>query len=196
MKYFAVLTCVLAIAACSSEPDEAELPESTEPTLGEGAAPAEDAPITSLGEEQTAWAVNTSATAGTSLTYFQPVDEPAMRIVCGKNPAELIVEAPQLQKIESEERMTVGVGGRLEAMAVEYEIPAGEAPVARAPLSPEFVASLAGGDFGLSYGADVVEPESAPRDELLSRFARACEAALAAGNAADERELRVGDEAE
>ena len=170
---------LLVFAACSGEPDA---PEDSGPvdggTLADGGAPAEDAPMTSLGDEQTAWSYRASATTGASLTYFQPEGEPVMRLTCHRDTGTFEVAVPQVERIGSEERLTFGSGGRLEAIPVPLSIPAGGPVAGDVPLSQVLVASLGGGEFGATYGANVVTPKSVPREELLTRFVTACEAAL------------------
>ena len=182
----AVLIVPIFLGACSEPVDE-------------GAAAKRDdgiasAPITSLGERQTAWSYETDAADGATLTYFQPAGTPALRLACDRDDAALIVAAPQMQRTGSEERLTFEAGGRLEALVVDQQVtaPSGSV-VARGPLTPELAAALGGGEFAISYGANALQPASVPREEVLTGFATACKAALSAEAARSERERIVGE---
>lgn len=181
---FTVLSCILAfLTACSNEAPPAAQDKAKEPAGS--AASAEDAPITSLGEGQSAWTFQAHGSAGATLSWSQTVGMPALHIACRNDPAELAAELPQVKRIGSEERLTLGAGPRLAALVVGSGISAGEPVRASGPLELEFVEALGGAkEFAASYGAVQVGPARAPRPEVLVRFAAACRAALGPPDAA------------
>ena len=175
----------LSLAACSGGDDADQAP--AEPAVQEQVPSSEPIPT-----EPTGWISGVGGPGAVSIAYSDGIGGTVMEIQCLENPARLQVRLPRVEPIGSEERLTFGVGGRLVAMVAGTGSQPGGV-VGETPLTAELVASLAGGDFGASYGAEVVEVDAVPPAPLLTTFSNGCEAAMADRAASEEAEENADD---
>lgn len=87
---------------------------------------------------------------------------------------DLHVRAPGLERIGSEDRLTLGAGD--EAFALVADLTSPEAGVvASGPVPADFLARLARGEaIGLVYGAQRIGPLPAPEAAVVGPFVAAC----------------------
>lgn len=156
-RYVALVACVAA-AACG------EAPEAVAPAPAPPPVPAPAA----------GWALQASA-AGTAIAWTDAAGAEVMRIACRPGGEALYAAVPQVARIGSEERLTVGAGEVLATLVVPPDIPAG-APVSGAGELPDgFVAALEdGGALAASYGAHPVGPLPPPEGEVRRAFVDGC----------------------
>ncbi|MEE4350326.1 MAG: hypothetical protein V2J26_08870 [Pacificimonas sp.] len=187
-----VAAALLAVAACSGEADEpaggGEVSSSTADVDGYGNT---NQPEPVVPADPTGWTYGGLGPQSETLAYADGTGGVSLYVRCLPDPARLQVETPYLMPIESEERLTLGIGDRLVVMVAEPAAGIADMEdrgvVAEAPLDAELVAALSGGDFAVSYGAEILEAPEVPGDDALTRFANGCAAALAEGSAIAEQ---------
>ena len=189
MRYALGIMVAAALAGCSGGDDDAE--ERGTQTSEEMVTRPELTADRPIPTEPTGWIKGAGGPASESLSYSDGTGGLLLSLACLADPARLQVTAPRLTPIESEERLTLGVGDRLAVMVAGPATRlggSGSGVTAEAPLDANLVAAMSGGDFAVSYGADIIEIDQPPADDLLTSFANGCEAALAADAADAEQE--------
>lgn len=127
----------------------------------------------------TSWTLQTSATAGTALTFHDGSEE-RLRVACRRKPADLLV-VPGGFRVEAGSPPL-----RIEAGAASLELPTFSAPgpanaiEATGPLTPGATAFIASGaPIRLIYG-DQRQAIPAPDPATRKAFLTACQAAMPA----------------
>lgn len=143
------------------------------PTAQKPKAPDRNAAPVSVGKAEPRWNLENSATAGTSLVHSDAAGQEVLRVVCRFNPPELYAAVPGINRVGSEDRLTVGAGAELAVFVVSMEGPDRGLRATGQP-QPEFVAALAAGrEIGVSYGSrQLMLP--APTREIGTTFAARC----------------------
>lgn len=155
----------LLLASCGPGAPE---PQASAPN----AAPALPAPALPAPAEPR-WTLETSATAGTALVRADAAGGEVLRVACRANPPELYAAVPGVQRIGSEDRLTLGAGPELAVFVVSMDGPP-EGLRATGQFQPAFIDALAAGrDVGVSYGARQMTLPPPPR-ETASAFAAKC----------------------
>ena len=159
----AAVSTFLILAGCGREAARA-------PEAGPPAAPAPSIPAAAL-----SWGLQSSATAGAALVHADEVGAEVLRIACRRNPADVHVEAAKLERIDSEERVTLGAGTELLTLVATPGTPEGVAVTATGQLTPAFLEAVERGDrISVAYGATQFGPLPSVPDAVRAAFVTAC----------------------
>ena len=125
------------------------------------------------------WAVQSSATTGTALVYAGDEAKEALRIACRRNPPDLYVSAPEISRIGSEERLTLGAGSELATLVATPGTP-DDAPLeAAGQLSAAFLDAVERGErISVSYGATQFGPLPSVAETARAAFVAGCRQSL------------------
>lgn len=160
-----VVLSAAALAACdASAPDtDVQTPPAPAPE------PAAPAPVA----DGPAW--TTSAVGdGRALILSGPRGNEMMRLACLAD-GRLMASGEVLNEIGSEERLTVGVGGEAYTLVADLEADRAGGVEGYGEIPEDLLARLeAGGEIGLSYGAQTVGPYAGPEEAEATAFAAAC----------------------
>ena len=119
------------------------------------------------------WKLEVSATAGTALVHTGSDGVEVMRLACRRSPADLYAALPTFTRINSEDRLTIGVGEALSPLFVSMDGPDAGLTATGLPLPAMMEALLAGSSVGVSYGARQLTLPSPPR-AISEAFVEAC----------------------
>lgn len=157
-----VVLSAAALAACDASAPDADV--QTPPAAPEPAAPATEGP---------AW--TTSAVGdGRALILSGPRGEEMMRLACLAD-GRLMASGEVLNEIGSEERLTVGVGGEAYTLVADLEADRAGGVEGYGEIPEDLLSRLeAGGEIGLSYGAQTVGPYPGPEEAETTAFITAC----------------------
>lgn len=104
--------------------------------------------------------------------------KPNLRLVCAKGAGFLAV-APTLKPVASEERLSLGAGGKSEALVATA---AAQGVQATGPITAELLAIVEGGGaLGVNHGAQTLGPLDAPPEGMRRAFADICRGLYRAG---------------
>lgn len=165
----------LALAACNPAPpadDAAAAP--TAPVTPAQAPPAQAPPAPASPQ----WALQ-PATAGAALLLKSPTGERIIALTCAAAGQQLHINVPTFKPIGSEERLSFGSGGAVEALVADFRGDRQLGGVSAQGAVPANLAALIAGPLSASYGAQTSGPHLAVPRDLTGQFVAACTAAPA-----------------
>jgi uncharacterized membrane protein len=130
------------------------------------------APTTRADSSAPRWDLQSSG-EGVALALAGP-DRPALRLFCPAGGKRLMVNVPGFRPIGSEERLSVGSGGEVAALAADSGGDRQRGGVSGTGAVPDDLAALLGGPVSASYGAQRSGPHPAPPRALAGAFVAAC----------------------
>jgi uncharacterized membrane protein len=159
-----------ALAGCSGANDAppAEDEAALQDTDAPAAEPVQAGPPASRGE----WDLVSSG-EGAALVY-PASGTAAVRVFCPSGSRTVLVNVPAFRPIGSEERLSFGSGGAVEALVAETRGDRQRGGVSGTGAVPGNLAALVGGPVSVSYGAQTSGPHPAPPRELARAFVDAC----------------------
>lgn len=168
-----VLGPSLLLAACSGGGDAAEAPDrsgepAAEASPGAPSLPSGTAPDRPAG----GWNLQSSG-EGVALV-FPASGDAAIRLFCPSGGDRILVNVPAFRPIGSEERLSFGSGGAVEALVADTRGDRQRGGVSGTGAVPGNLAALIGGPVSVSYGAQTSGPHPAPPQDLARAFAAAC----------------------
>lgn len=159
-----VILSAVALTACDSSAPDADVQTPPAPAPEPAPAPANDDPT---------WSAS-AVGDGRALVLSGPRGEEMMRLACLAD-GRLMASGEVLNEIGSEDRLTVGVGGEAYALAADLEADRAGGVEGYGDIPEDLLARLeAGGEIGLSYGAQTVGPYPGPDEAEATAFAAAC----------------------
>jgi uncharacterized membrane protein len=162
----------LALAGCGSREDKAEAPPAAPAEAATTARPAARAVAAS-------WDLQSSG-EGVALALMPAQGPATIRLFCPAGGSALIVNVPGFRPIGSEERLSFGSGGEVEALVADTRGDAQRGGVSGTGAVPANLAALVGGPLSASYGAQTSGPHPAPPPNLARAFVAACRGGSAA----------------
>jgi len=122
---------------------------------------------------------------GNALVLGDGAGGTALRLFCPAGADRFIVNVPAFRAIGSEERLSFGGGGTVEALVADSRGDAQRGGVSGTGAVPADLKGLIAGPISASYGAQVSGPHPAPPADVARRFVTACfDGAASAGQAA------------
>ena len=171
-------TCTLAattllLAGCGGAPEEPGNATAVSTNLSAGATNAVAAAPAPAAANR--WGLQSSG-EGTALALPGADGATTIRLDCPAGAHRLIVNVPAFRPIGSEERLSFGSGGTVEALVANPSGDARRGGVSAAGPAPENLAALLGGPVSASYGAQTSGPHPAPPPEQVRALVAACSA--------------------
>lgn len=169
---FPIILSAILLGACDQSGDvPGDSNQSTEASVPPG-SPAADA----ARPGETGWASQSTGT-GTTLHLQTPAGDRIISLTClaGKN--RLQVNVPGFTPIGSEERLSFGSGGEVEALVADVRGDRQLGGVSAVGAVPANLAALIGGPISVSYGAQTSGPHPALPREMAGSFVAACKSA-------------------
>lgn len=174
MKSLLLVLLTVVLAACTppasetpADHTEIEPPQPSGPPAPDNLPEAITTPAAAP-----AWEMITSG-EGVTLRYDQD-GKPVMSIACLTQPSRLIAQGPSIERIASEERLSLGIGEEAVTLVAELGR-AGPGVTGEGAAPPELQRLLdAAGQVSLVYGARTIGPVPAPADEQKKALAEAC----------------------
>ncbi|MFN4287108.1 MAG: hypothetical protein ACK4E3_01255 [Brevundimonas sp.] len=121
---------------------------------------------------RTGWSADSM---GPSVSYASDDGTPLIRLTCLSGPARIQVVGERFEPIASEDRMSVGVGDEVYAFVADLESSRSSGVLANGDAPDDLLQRLeAGGEIGLSYGAQSEGPVPGLTGELAANFVAAC----------------------
>ena len=168
----AALTAALLLAACGGDPGEAR----EQPGDGSAARAAPTGPAEprepAAGPGDAAWDLQSSG-EGVALV-FPAAGEAAIRLFCPAGQDRIVVNVPGFRPIGSEERLSFGSGGAVEALVADTRGDRQRGGVSGTGGVPRNLGALIGGPVSAVYGAQASGPHPAPPQALARAFVGAC----------------------
>lgn len=162
IRRLGLLAAVGLLAACSGDADRA--PESPD-AIGASATPSSSTPAPS-------WDLVASG-EGTALVFPAP-GAAAVRLFCPAGSQRIVVNVPAFHPIGSEERLSFGSSGNVEALVADTRGDSQRGGVSGTGAVPRNLAVLIGGPLSVNYGAQGSGPHPAVPQHLASSFVTAC----------------------
>lgn len=167
-RAIALLAGTALLAACGGQDAGGE---TTTADPG-AAAPGSTAPPSPTDTPTAAWDLVSSG-EGAALVY-PAAGVAAIRLFCPAGRKRLLVNVPAFRPIGSEERLSFGSGGNVEALVADTRGDAQRGGVSGTGAVPGNLAALIGGPLSVSYGAQTSGPHPAPPQALARAFVGAC----------------------
>lgn len=155
------------LAACGGEPRE-----ETPPGAGDGAAQVPPEPAAADDPSGAGWDLVSSG-EGVALV-FPAEGEVRMRLFCPADEDRILVNVPAFRPVGSEERLSFGSGGAVEALVADTRGDALRGGVSGTGAVPGNLGALLGGPVSVNYGAQNSGPHPPPPAGLVRGFVRAC----------------------
>ncbi len=166
------MIAVLLLAGCGVHESQVA-PEATAP-ISSGKADASDSGAGSTTVAATAtWRVDSNG-EGVALVVVDEAGTAALRLFCEAGRGTLLVNVPHFEPVGSEDRLSFGHGGRVEALVADPSGDAARGGVTAAGPVPDNLAALLSGAVSVSYGAQVSGPHPVPQADLVNGFTSAC----------------------
>ena len=160
------LAAIALLASCNAAEDPAQAPERDTAVP----PPSDAAPVTT--DPATRWDLQASG-EGTALVYPASGD-PRIRLFCPSGTRELLVNVPAFRPVGSEERLSLGSGGAVEALVADPRGDRARGGVSATGAVPANLGALLGGPVSASYGAQASGPHPEPPDALVRAFLAGC----------------------
>ena len=169
-----IVAGALAVAGCGSREDAATAPPAA-PAGAPAAAQPAAGPAAAEGGNGAAgrWDLQSSG-EGVALALLAAQGPATIRLLCPAGENALIVNVPGFRPIGSEERLSFGSGGEVEALVADTRGDAQRGGVSGTGEVPANLAALVGGPLSASYGAQTSGPHPAPPPNLARAFVAAC----------------------
>jgi uncharacterized membrane protein len=131
------------------------------------------------------WVLQPGA-AATVLVLQAQTGSPILSLTCPSGENRLQVNVPSFTPMGSEERLSFGSGGEVEALVADFRGDRRLGGVSAAGAVPTNLAALMGGPVSASYGSQTSGPHSAVPTAIVASFVAACrsQASAAAPRAA------------
>lgn len=176
-----LIIAVLLLAGCGRTTTTVA-PEATDPVAQEASDPVAHEVSESLAAKSAQWDLQSSG-EGAALVVDDNAGQTALRLFCPAGTDKLLVNVPGFDPIDSEERLSFGQGGEVEALVADSSGDSARGGVTGEGPVPKNLVSLLSGRVSASYGAQVSGPHEAPPADLVTAFAGACsDAAADVGN--------------
>jgi len=137
---------------------------------GSPVAPQASEPVAA---EPARWDIQASG-EGAALVVDDDAGKTVLRLFCAAGNSKLVVNVPGFDPIASEERLSFGQGGEVEALVADSSGDSARGGVTAEGPVPENLSALLSGRVSASYGAQVSGPHPAPPEVLVTAFASAC----------------------
>lgn len=171
MKQVLMLVPIALLAACNSQSSS-----EADPTTAGGSATTTPAPAQTgqaMPPEQPAvW--DLAASGEGTMLLFPATGDAVIRLFCAAGKNEILVNIPGFRPIGSEERMSFGSGGDVEALVADTRGDSQRGGVSGTGAVPDNLDKLIGGPVAVNYGAQNSGPHPAPPPELVRAFIAAC----------------------
>jgi uncharacterized membrane protein len=105
----------------------------------------------------------------------------AIRLLCPAGEKRLLVNVPSFEPVGSEERLSFGQGGEVEALVADVGGDFVRGGVTGSGAIPVNLVDLLSGQVAASYGSQTSGPHPTPPAALVNRFAEACSGAAPNG---------------
>jgi len=137
-----------------------------------------ESPVTAAASDPTSiapaqWDLQFSG-EGAALVVADHDGKIVLRLFCPAGAGTLLVNVPEFDPIDSEERLSFGQGGKAEALVANSSGDAARGGVTAEGTVPKNLLALLSGRVSASYGAQVSGPHPAPPVDLVTAFAGAC----------------------
>lgn len=115
-----------------------------------------------------------SSGEGAALVLVESAGTTSLRMFCPAGAGTLQVNVPGFDPIGSEERMSFGQGGEVDALVADPNGDTTRGGVTGAGPVPTNLTTLLSGGVTASYGAQISGPHAQPRADLVAAFVGAC----------------------
>ena len=171
MKQVLILVPIALLAACNSQPSsEADPAADGGSATTTPAPPQADQPLPP--DQPAAW--DLAASDEGTVLLFPATGDAVIRLFCPAGKGEILVNVPALRPIGSEERLSFGSGGNVEALVADTRGDSQRGGVSGTGAVPGNLGALIGGPISVNYGAQNSGPHPAPPPELARAFIAAC----------------------
>jgi len=180
-----VLASAVALASCDGREDKGPTPGNAAEAASTPERPAADPPAAAAPDESAGaqWDLQSSG-EGTALALLSAAGGTALRLFCPADGGTLLVNVPGFRPVGSEERLSFGSGGQVEALVADTKGDKARGGVSATGAVPAQLAGMLRDRVSASYGAQTSGPHPAPPGELARAFASACRPSAAAAAAA------------
>lgn len=115
-----------------------------------------------------------SSDEGTALVVDDNAGQIALRLFCPAGSGKLLVNVPGFDPIGSQERLSFGQDGEVEALVADSSGDSERGGVTGEGPVPKNLEALLSGRVSARYGAKVSGPHQAPPADLVTAFIGAC----------------------
>lgn len=170
----AALAAAVLLSACNGGDQAAQAPPSSDASVGPAAdgATATPPPAASAPAQAGGWDLQSSG-EGVALAY-PASGGTAVRLFCPAGSDTILVNVPAFRPIGSEERLSFGSSGLVEALVADTRGDKQRGGVSGAGALPANLRALIGGPISVSYGAQTSGPHPAPPRALARAFLAGC----------------------
>ena len=167
-----LIIAVLLLAGCG-QAGSPVAPEASDPVAPEVTDQVAQEAGDPLADEPAQWDMQSSG-EGTALVVDDNAGYTVLRLFCPAGSDKLLVNVPGFDPIGSEERLSFGQGGEVEALVADSSGDSARGGVTGEGPVPKNLEALLSGRVSARYGAQVSGSYPAPPADLVTAFIGAC----------------------